>query len=149
MSPNIWLSSSLTDLIFKRSNGRRAVSSEPTIGPAKQPSFKILNWCKYHYQHQHKSWSRILINQRQKECLLSIESVDQNPCWKVNESVCIKFDYWKHIRMSKTAYKLIWQWTEQYHSTPKLPWESGQERNRNFDRTRQNHLFGHFSSDSP
>ncbi len=41
----------------------------------------------------------------------------------------------KHISKSKTAYKLIKQWIEQYHSTPKLPWESDHERNRSFGRT--------------
>jgi hypothetical protein len=30
---------------------------------------------------------------------------------------------------SKTAHKLIEQWTKQYHLTPKLPWESDHERN--------------------
>ncbi len=66
-----------------------------------------------------------------KTCHYSIESVDQNPCWKVNKSICFKLKYWKHIRTSK----LLWQWTEQYHSTPKHPWGSDQERKRNFGRT--------------
>ncbi len=48
---------------------------------------------------------------------------------------CIEFEFWKHICTSKTAYKLISQWTEQYRSTPKLPWESDHERNQNFGRT--------------
>jgi len=42
-----------------------------------------------------------------KENLISVAQA------KVNESIRIKFEWCKHISTSKTAYKLIQQWTEQ------------------------------------
>jgi hypothetical protein len=47
------VSSILTDLIFKRSNGGRAVSSDPPLNQrssrVRATSFEILNWHKYHH----------------------------------------------------------------------------------------------------
>ena len=60
-----------TDLILKRNNGRRAVLSESTIEPAKQPSSnnafqnsKLTRMISLmiHHQLQHKSWSWMLRN---------------------------------------------------------------------------------------
>ncbi len=72
------------DLIFKRSNGKQSVSSETPLNQrssrVRVTRLKSLNWHKYHYQLQHRFWSWILVHSRQKECLKSIESVDQNPC---------------------------------------------------------------------
>ncbi len=59
----------VTDVIFKRNKGRRAVSSDPPLNQrssrVRATSFKILNWHKYYHQLiqlQHKSWIWILIN---------------------------------------------------------------------------------------
>jgi hypothetical protein len=56
------VSSILTDLIFKRSNGRSAVSSEPTIDPAKQPtsSSAFQNSKSTRLYHQLPTYSLIL-----------------------------------------------------------------------------------------
>jgi hypothetical protein len=52
------VSSILTDPMFKRSNERRAVSSDPLNQQSRRvraTSLKILNWHKYHHQLHHKS----------------------------------------------------------------------------------------------
>jgi hypothetical protein len=122
------VSSILTDLIFKRKIGRRAVSSDPPLtqrsSQVRATSFKILNWHKYYPQLQPKSWSWILRNWRQIEFLVSIESVDQNPCWKsMNQSASNS-----NIECTLARAKLLTNWSE-YEPNNTIQLRNFHERN--------------------
>ncbi len=128
------ISSILTDPIFKRSNWRRAESSNPPLNQrssrVRATSFKILNWHKYHHQLQLILESYKLKTKRMflihwicwSKSLLKSQWINLHQIWRLKL-------FWKHIKHEQNCLQTD---LTMIRPTPKLPWESDHERNRNF-----------------